>query len=228
VVYHPITTFIMDDNAGTSDVSSSFKVVLLGEGAVGKSSILLRYLENKFNNKHLSTTQASFASRKLNIDGKDVELNIWDTAGQEKYHSLGPIYYRGSQGAILIYDITDERSFERIKNWVRELQEVLKDSAALFVVGNKIDLEETRTISKDTAVQYAESVGASYHECSAKENINIDSLFDNIAKAMIEREKSVAALNLSRRSSLRRSNSRRTLQIIDDDEAAARPKKKCC
>uniref|UniRef100_A0AC35EXJ7 Ras-related protein Rab-21 n=1 Tax=Panagrolaimus sp. PS1159 TaxID=55785 RepID=A0AC35EXJ7_9BILA len=216
----------MDDNAGTSDLSS-FKVVLLGEGAVGKSSVLLRYIENKFNNKHLSTTQASFATRKLNIDGKDVELNIWDTAGQEKYHSLGPIYYRGSQGAILVYDITDERSFERIKNWVRELQEVLKGSAALFVVGNKIDLEETRTISKETALQYAESVNANYHECSAKENINIDSLFDNIAKVMLEREKD-AAINLSRRPSLRRSNSRRTLQVIDDDEAAARPRKKCC
>ena len=117
--------------------------------------------------------------------------------------------------------------FLQIKNWVRELQEVLKDSAALFVVGNKIDLEGTRTISKEIALQYAESVGASYHECSAKENVNIDSLFENIAKAMVEQEKNVATLNLNRRSSLRRSNSRRTLQIIDDEEVA-RPRKKCC
>uniref|UniRef100_A0A7E4ZUU2 Ras-related protein Rab-21 n=1 Tax=Panagrellus redivivus TaxID=6233 RepID=A0A7E4ZUU2_PANRE len=211
--------------AGTSD-SPVFKVVLLGEGAVGKSSILLRYIENKFNNKHLSTTQASFATRKLTVNGKTVELNIWDTAGQEKYHSLGPIYYRGSQGAMLIYDITDTRSFERIKNWVRELQEVLKGTATLLVVGNKVDLDATRQIQRETAEEYAKSVGALYAECSAKENIDIDALFETITKAMMAKASEVSTLN--RGASLRRSTSRRTIQVSDDTDTEAAPKKKCC
>lgn len=103
----------MDDSAGTSiePEEARFKVVLLGEGAVGKSSMMLRYVENKFNPRHLSTIQASFATKKMNIDGRDVELNIWDTAGQEKFHALGPIYYRDSQGALLIYDITGYYKF---------------------------------------------------------------------------------------------------------------------
>lgn len=157
------------------------------------------------------------------MDGKTIELNIWDTAGQEKYHSLGPIYYRGSQGAILIYDITDVKSFERIKNWVRELQEVLKGSVCLVVVGNKVDLEGSRNVDMQTAKEYAESVGALYLECSAKENIGINSLFDEIAKLMITRAKEST---LTRNSSLRRSSSRRTIQVVDDEEPP--PKKGCC
>jgi small GTP-binding protein len=108
----------MDDSAGTSiePEEARFKVVLLGEGAVGKSSMMLRYVENKFNPRHLSTIQASFATKKLNIDGRDVELNIWDTAGQEKFHALGPIYYRDSHGALLIYDITGYKFVRPLKN----------------------------------------------------------------------------------------------------------------
>lgn len=117
--------------------NQNFKIVLLGEGAVGKTSIVLRYVEDKFNDKHISTLQvsircslkfwynvktcsnyyrfqASFLNKKLNISGKRVNLAIWDTAGQEKFHALGPIYYRMSNGAILVYDITDEDSFQKV------------------------------------------------------------------------------------------------------------------
>lgn len=117
-------------SAGTSTLitPSSFKIVLLGEGAVGKSSILLRYTANKFIENHESTIQAAFAAKKINVGGNEIELSIWDTAGlldrfcllylqipgQEKFHSLGPIYYRGSNGALLVYDITDPHSFQRV------------------------------------------------------------------------------------------------------------------
>uniref|UniRef100_A0A914KWZ6 Ras-related protein Rab-21 n=1 Tax=Meloidogyne incognita TaxID=6306 RepID=A0A914KWZ6_MELIC len=133
--------------------AKSFKVVLLGEGAVGKTSLMLRYTENKFINEHISTIQAAFASKHLIVDNERVELAIWDTAGQERFHALGPIYYRDSHGALLVYDITDRRSFERVKKWVEELLQMLGDTVVLFVVGNKIDLESSRVVSVEEAAK---------------------------------------------------------------------------
>ncbi|KAL5016745.1 hypothetical protein ScPMuIL_006334 [Solemya velum] len=101
---------------GSTGRNYSFKVVLLGEGCVGKTSLVLRYVENKFNDKHLTTLQASFLNKKITFGGKRVNLAIWDTAGQERFHALGPIYYRDSNGAILVYDITDEDSFQKVLN----------------------------------------------------------------------------------------------------------------
>ncbi|XP_034433684.1 ras-related protein Rab-21 isoform X2 [Hippoglossus hippoglossus] len=120
---------------GNSGKTYSFKVVLLGEGCVGKTSLVLRYCENKFNDKHITTLQASFLTKKLNITGKRVNLAIWDTAGQERFHALGPIYYRDSNGAILVYDITDEDSFQKVKNWVKELRKMLGNEICLCIVG---------------------------------------------------------------------------------------------
>jgi len=98
----------------TSGNTYNFKIVLLGEGCVGKTSCVLRYVEDAFNDKHLTTLQASFLTKKLNIRGKRVTLNIWDTAGQERFHALGPIYYRDADGAVLVYDITDTDSFGKV------------------------------------------------------------------------------------------------------------------
>lgn len=155
----------------------NFKVVLLGEGCVGKTSLVLRYVENKFNDKHFSTVQvqtlnplfiitclcldclylfrlslqASFLVKKLNIGGRRINLSIWDTAGQEKFHALGPIYYRGSNGAILVYDITDQNSFQMVKNWVKELRKMLGAEICLVIAGNKTDLERDRHVTIEEA-----------------------------------------------------------------------------
>ncbi|RXG67331.1 Ras-related protein Rab-21 [Armadillidium vulgare] len=129
----------------------NFKVVLLGEGCVGKTSLVLRYVEDKFSDKHISTLQASFLTKRINIDGQRVNLAIWDTAGQERFHALGPIYYRDSHGAILVYDITDEDSFQKVKNWVRELRKMLGNDICLAIAGNKVDLEKDRHVSKELA-----------------------------------------------------------------------------
>lgn len=94
--------------------SHNFKVVLLGEGCVGKTSLVMRYVEDVFNTKHVTTLQASFLNKKISLAGRRINLSIWDTAGQERFHALGPIYYRASNGAILVYDITDQDSFEKV------------------------------------------------------------------------------------------------------------------
>lgn len=160
----------MDDSADGSPpadrrtTSQSFKVVLLGEGCVGKTSLVLRYTEDKFNDKHVSTLQvwrrsiikndnlycilrpiqqfrncylyflqASFVKKKLNLNGRRINLAIWDTAGQERFHALGPIYYRMSNGAILVYDITDEDSFQKVI-----LHHSLKQQCLIFMVLSNI------------------------------------------------------------------------------------------
>uniref|UniRef100_A0A8C6RBX4 Ras-related protein Rab-21 n=1 Tax=Nannospalax galili TaxID=1026970 RepID=A0A8C6RBX4_NANGA len=128
---------------------------------------------------------ASFLTKKLNIGGKRVNLAIGDTAGQERFHALGPIYYRDSNGVILVYDIRDEDSFQKVKNWVKELRKILGNEICLCIVGNKIDLEKERHVSFQEAESYAESVGAKHHT-SAKLNKGTEELFLDLCKRMIE------------------------------------------
>lgn len=194
---------------GSEDSRISFKVVLLGEGAVGKTSLLLRYVENTFDNRHIQTLQAAFLSKKLNIEGRRVNLSIWDTAGQEKYHALGPIYYRDSQGALLVYDITDEDSFRKVKSWVKELRKMLGTDVCLRIIGNKTDLDRNRNVSLEEATQYAESVGAKHFQSSAKLNKGIEEVFLDIAKAMLQKADEAAPATPSGR--------RNVVTIIDDE-----------
>lgn len=222
--------------------SHNFKVVLLGEGCVGKTSIVLRYVEQKFTDAHVSTlqvglldllseantadSQASFVSKKLNISGRRVNLAIWDTAGQERFHALGPIYYRDSHGAVLVYDITDEDSFAKVKNWVRELRKMLGEAVCICIVGNKLDLERDRAVPVEEAREYAEAVGAKNCETSAKMNKGIDELFLDLSMAMIEEADRSAPPTLASPST---SNS---VQIADDSfDESAQPRqqsKTCC
>uniref|UniRef100_A0A1L8DV39 Ras-related protein Rab-21 n=1 Tax=Nyssomyia neivai TaxID=330878 RepID=A0A1L8DV39_9DIPT len=192
----------------------TFKIVLLGEGCVGKSSLVLRYVEDKFNPKHITTLQASFLNKKINVNGRRINLSIWDTAGQERFHALGPIYYRSSNGAILVYDITDEDSFQKVKNWVKELKKMLGADICLAIAGNKTDLDKNRNVSLDVAQSYAADVGAKHYETSAKTSEGIDNLFLDLANDMIE------AFEASRRKStgLLRSNSMRRSQALVVDE----------
>ncbi|XP_078277108.1 ras-related protein Rab-21-like [Rhinoraja longicauda] len=195
--------------------SCCFKVVLLGEGCVGKTSLALRYCENRFSDRHITTLQASFLTKKLNICGKRVNLAIWDTAGQERFHALGPIYYRDSNGAILVYDITDEDSFLKVKNWVKELRKMLGSEICLCIVGNKTDLEKDRHVLLEEAEMYAASVGAKHFHTSAKINKGIEELFLDICKNMLEVAEAEEAARGS--DSTRTSSARRGIQIIDDE-----------
>lgn len=213
-------------NIVSNSGSYNFKVVLLGEGCVGKTSVVLRYVEDKFNEKHITTLQASFLNKKLNIAGKRVNLSIWDTAGQERFHALGPIYYRMSNGAILVYDITDEDSFQKVKNWVKELKKMLGSDICLIIAGNKIDLEKQRTVPIEAAEEYARSVGAKHFNTSAKLNRGIEEMFLDLSQRMIDLAQET---DLQKASSLGRSGSmRRNVVVVDDDEEESHSKSGCC
>eukprot|EP01137_Pigoraptor_chileana_P005358 Opistho-2@48333 len=195
------------------DNKHQFKVVLLGEGCVGKTSLVLRYCQNTFNDKHLSTLQASFLTKRLNIGGKRVNLAIWDTAGQERFHALGPIYYRDSNGAVLVYDITDEDSFAKVQNWVKELRKMLGNEIALAIAGNKIDLEKNRTVKREIAEEYAASVGAKHYDTSAKQNKGIEEMFLDLSKRMIAEG--------DKKKPSERGNNRKSAIIVDDEAPKA-------
>lgn len=130
-----------------------FKVVLLGEGRVGKTSILLRYTKGEYSEKQVSTLQASYLDKKVMIGNVSVQLSIWDTAGQERFHALGPIYYRDASGALLVYDITDAESFNKVKNWVKELKKIVGNDIVIVIAGNKIDLEKNRNVVEREAIE---------------------------------------------------------------------------
>mmetsp|Transcript_6166 Transcript_6166/g.11024 ORF Transcript_6166/g.11024 Transcript_6166/m.11024 type:complete len:236 (+) Transcript_6166:179-886(+) len=186
-----------------SEAINHYKVVLLGEGRVGKTSILLRYVDNVYVDGRPSTMQASYLDKHIVIEDevnylsssnrnptrREAQLSIWDTAGQERFHSLGPIYYRDAKGAILVYDITDRPSFDRVRKWTKELRKMVGDSTkiCITIVGNKLDLErQSRAVDSQEARKYAQSVGAAYLEVSAKTGSGVEDIFVELTKKMLD------------------------------------------
>lgn len=189
-----------------------FKVCLLGEGRVGKTSILLRFVRNSFDERQQSTLQASYLDRHITIGSQSVKLSIWDTAGQERFHALGPLYYRDANGALLVYDITDAKSFERVERWVGELRKIVGDDICIVIAGNKCDLEKSRMVSQEEAEKYAESVGAHHYQTSAKLGKNLETVFLDLTKQMIARSAGSSATAAG-------AKKRKTIRVVEDDEA---------
>lgn len=161
-----------------------FKLVLLGESAVGKSSLVLRFVKGQFHEYQESTIGAAFLTQTVCFDDTTVKFEIWDTAGQERYHSLAPMYYRGSQAAIVVYDITNPESFTRAKSWVKELHRQASANIVISLAGNKADLGNKRMVEYDEAQAYAEENGLLFMETSAKTALNVNELFLAIAKKL--------------------------------------------
>lgn len=161
------------------------KVVVLGSQGVGKTSTVLRYIEKSFSQHISPTVGAAFFSCNLLIDDIVVKLQVWDTAGQERFKAMAPMFYRNANAALLVFDITSQISFENMKGWVQELHRNVEDALVLCVIGNKIDLQSERKVSKTEARQYASSIGAIYHEASAKTDQGVAMIFDSIAHGLI-------------------------------------------
>ena len=165
------------------------KVVMLGEGRVGKTSLLQRFVNNTFDSDCISTTKATmYANSKIDVGNNiTADISIWDTAGQERYHALGPIYYRDAHGAVLAYDITDKDSFDKVKVWLKELYQVVGEDINIVVVGNKCDLERERKVNKKDAEEWAQLHGAQHFLCSAKLGLKVADVFTSLAKSISAR-----------------------------------------
>jgi len=161
-----------------------FKLVLLGDSAVGKSSLVLRFVKKQFYEYQESTIGAAFLTQTVNCGDFMVKFEIWDTAGQERYHSLAPMYYRGAASAIVVYDITSRQSFVRAKSWVKELQRQGNPHIVIALAGNKLDLQENRQVEIAEGKAYAEENGIFFMETSAKTNHNVTEVFKLIARTL--------------------------------------------
>ena len=159
----------------------TFKLVILGHYSVGKSSIVLNFIKNEFNPNEESTIGAAFLTKTVFIDGTAVKFEIWDTAGQERYYSLIPMYYRGANAALVVYDITSAESFERAKRWIEDLKTEKPDNFMKVLIGNKVDLSEAAVITEEMGKQYAEQEGLLFYQTSTKTGEGIKDLFLELA-----------------------------------------------
>ncbi|XP_057488277.1 ras-related protein RABA5c-like [Actinidia eriantha] len=170
----------MSDDEGGGGEEYLFKVVIIGDSAVGKSNLLSRYARNEFNMHSKATIGVEFQTQSMEIDGKEVKAQIWDTAGQERFRAVTSAYYRGAVGALVVYDISRRTTFDSITRWLDELNTHCDTTVARMLVGNKCDLENIRAVSIEEGKSLAEAEGLFFMETSALDSTNVKKAFEII------------------------------------------------
>uniref|UniRef100_A0A2P2IIA7 GTP-binding protein YPTM2 n=1 Tax=Rhizophora mucronata TaxID=61149 RepID=A0A2P2IIA7_RHIMU len=164
-----------------------FKLLLIGDSGVGKSCLLLRFADDSYIESYISTIGVDFKIRTVEQDGKTIKLQIWDTAGQERFRTITSSYYRGAHGIIIVYDITDEESFNNVKTWLAEIDKFATDKVNKLLVGNKCDLISKRAVPYGTAKAFADELGIPFLETSAKSATNVEEAFMAMASEIKKR-----------------------------------------
>ena len=164
------------------------KIIIIGDSGVGKTNFMFRFADNTFNSLHVSTVGLDYKSKIIILPSskKKVKIQIWDTAGQDRFRSITKNYYKGAHGIILIYDITNQKTFENVKNWINQIKEEVSNKVTIILVGNKIDDEDHRVVSTEQGEKMANDFGLMFFECSAKSGVNIDSTFNELVKKTVE------------------------------------------
>ena len=171
------------------------KVILIGDSGVGKTNIMSKFLKNQFMEESKATIGVEFGSKLFNHEGHKIKAQIWhkikaqiwDTAGQEKYKAITGAYYKGSKGALVVYDITQKKTFENIEKWVNDLKAAGDPKITIILIGNKNDLDNKRQVSKDQGEEKARSFGCAFLETSAYSGDNIDKAFNLMVKEIYEK-----------------------------------------
>uniref|UniRef100_A0A672PLI5 Ras-related protein Rab-35 n=1 Tax=Sinocyclocheilus grahami TaxID=75366 RepID=A0A672PLI5_SINGR len=193
---------------------SHYRIPAQVYSCVGKSSLLLRFADNTFSGSYITTIGVDFKIRTVEINGEKVKLQIWDTAGQERFRTITSTYYRGTHGVIVVYDVTSAESFVNVKRWLHEINQNC-DDVCQILVGNKNDDPNSKVVETNDAQKFAEQMGISLFETSAKENISVEEMFNCITELVLRAKKESVAKQQQQNDVIKLSkNSKR--------------KKKCC
>ncbi|XP_061520434.1 ras-related protein Rab-25-like [Phycodurus eques] len=198
-----------------------FKVVLIGESGVGKSNLLTRFTKNEFNRDSRTTIGVEFSTRTVQLDNCTIKMQVWDTAGLERYRAITSAYYRGAVGALLVYDISKHLTYESAERWLKELYDHADPHIVVMLVGNKRDLDNLRTVPAEEARTFAESKGLLFMETSALDSTNVEAAFIDV---LTEIHRKVASREVTRGSI-----SAVTLSGVSRDNGEAQEeRRRCC
>ncbi|XP_034294114.1 ras-related protein ORAB-1-like [Pantherophis guttatus] len=179
-----------------------FKLLLIGDSGVGKSCLLLRFADDTYTDSYISTIGVDFKIRTIELEGRTIKLQIWDTAGQERFRTITSSYYRGAHGIIIVYDVTDQDSFNNMHLWLEEITRYASENVNKLIVGNKSDLSSKKAVDYTTAKEYADSLAVPFLETSAKNATNVEQAFLTMAAEIKNRVSSGPTQNDSHKSAV--------------------------
>ena len=195
------------------------KLLLLGDSSVGKTSILLKYISNKFDESSISTVGVDYMDKIIDYNKFKIKLQIWDTSGEEKFRTITKNFYRNADGLLVVFDLTKKESYEHIRSWINEAKEN-NDKLKTILIGNKLDLKDERIVAIDVAKQFAEKNNLKYIETSAKDGTNINESFQAIIDLLFDGKSSEEILHeFTKQDS--------SLSVVDDT-MEVKKKKACC
>ena len=194
-----------------------FKILIIGDSNVGKTSILLQYTSNFFQETHIATIGVEFKLKEITLDNIEYKLNIWDTAGQERFKAITKSFFKAADGIIFVYDITKKSTFTNIKNWFQDAESKTDDFKSI-IVGNKIDLNDERTVTPEEGQNFANKKNCPFFESSAKDKINIDEIFLTLLKEILKNKKDVIDSKIK--------EEEKTINL--DNNNIQKKTKKCC
>ena len=198
----------------------SLKILLIGDSHVGKTSLLLKYVDDFFPEEHIATIGIEYKDKIINKDGYNIRLQIWDTAGQERFNSITKNIYRNTNGVLFVYDATNRKSYNSMKNWIKDTEKIDKDIKGI-ILANKIDLEE-REVNTDELEELGNKMNMKFLETSAKDNINVKEAFILLVEELLKDKNEKEILEMYSR------NKRSDLSIGTKKTAIDKKKKGCC
>lgn len=167
---------------------TTYKIIILGDGHVGKTSLIKRFINNEFTENTPMTLGISDYTKLVALEDSNIVLNLWDTAGQERFQSIVPIYFRGCKAAVIVYDITSEESFKKVHYWVKQAKDLGNKNIMFMLIGNKVDLDSQRIIKVKDARDVAKQNGMLYFETSCRSALNVELAFNHLTKTLYESE----------------------------------------